>query len=69
MEQGPAWKGYLYLGGVILGTTLLVAWTNYQTYGHHYTGIWDGHFGQSFYILYFYDLSCSAIAEHSILGK
>ncbi|HEL9629436.1 TPA: hypothetical protein U0K61_000566 [Streptococcus suis] len=21
-----------------------MAWTNYQTYGHHYTGIWDGHF-------------------------
>ncbi|WP_105106994.1 DUF6773 family protein [Streptococcus suis] len=44
MERGPAWQGYFYLGGVIVGTTILMAWTNYQTYGHHYTGIWDGHF-------------------------
>ena len=44
MEHGSAWKGYLYLGGGIGGTTIVMAWTNYQTYGHHYTGIWDGHF-------------------------
>lgn len=44
MERGPAWQGYFYLGGVIVGTTILMAWNNYQTYGHHYTGIWDGHF-------------------------
>ncbi|WP_392344052.1 DUF6773 family protein, partial [Streptococcus suis] len=44
MERGPVWQGYFYLGGVIVGTTILMAWNNYQIYGHHYTGIWDWHF-------------------------
>ena len=44
MERGSGWGGCRCLGGGIGGTTIVMAWTNYQTYGHHYTGIWDGHF-------------------------
>ncbi|HFI0585922.1 TPA: DUF6773 family protein [Streptococcus suis] len=44
MEGGTTWQSYLYFGGVIVGTTILMAWTNYQAYGDHYTGIWDGYF-------------------------
>lgn len=44
MERGTSWQGYFYLGGVIVGTTILMAWTNYQTYGQHYSGVWDWHF-------------------------
>ncbi|MBL6538082.1 hypothetical protein JNG37_04935 [Streptococcus suis] len=44
MERGATWQAYLYLGGVIAGTTIVMAWTNYQTYGQHYSGIWDWHF-------------------------
>ncbi|HGA1492789.1 TPA: DUF6773 family protein, partial [Streptococcus suis] len=29
MERGTTWQGYLYLGGVIAGTTIVMAWTNY----------------------------------------
>lgn len=45
MERGTTWQAYLYIGVVIAGTTIVMAWTNYQTYGQHYTGIWDWHFG------------------------
>ncbi|HEM3651495.1 TPA: hypothetical protein U1C42_001829 [Streptococcus suis] len=44
MERGTSWQGYLYIGVVITGTTILMAWTNYQTYGQHYSGVWDWHF-------------------------
>ncbi|CYV32892.1 hypothetical protein ODU14_07480 [Streptococcus suis] len=44
MERGTTWQAYLYLGGVIAGKTIVMAWINYQTYGQHYSGIWDWHF-------------------------
>ncbi|MGQ7625996.1 DUF6773 family protein [Streptococcus suis] len=44
MERGTSWQGHLYIGVVITGTTILMAWTNYQTYGQHYSGVWNWHF-------------------------
>ncbi|BCP63196.1 TPA: DUF6773 family protein [Streptococcus suis] len=44
MERRTSWQGYLYIGAVIAGTTIVMAWTNYQTYGQHYSGVWDWHF-------------------------
>ena len=44
MERGTSWQVYLYIGVVIAGTTILMAWTNYQTYGQHDSGVWDWHF-------------------------
>lgn len=41
MERGTSWQVYLYIGVVIAGTTILMACTNYQTYGQHYSGVWD----------------------------
>ncbi|WP_312951668.1 DUF6773 family protein [Streptococcus parasuis] len=44
MERGTSWQGYLYIGVVIAGTTILMARTNYQTYGQHDSGVWDWYF-------------------------
>ena len=44
MERGTSWQGYLYIGVVITGTMILMAWNNYQTYGQHYSGVLDWHF-------------------------
>ncbi|HEP1784746.1 TPA: hypothetical protein VB872_000465 [Streptococcus suis] len=67
MERGPVWKGYLYLGGVIGGTTIVMAWNNYQTYGHHYTGIWDGHFW-AVVLIFFISMTCLVLLLLNIVS-
>ncbi|HEM3580721.1 TPA: DUF6773 family protein [Streptococcus suis] len=67
MERGPVWQGYLYLGGVIGGTTIVMAWTNYQAYGHHYTGIWDGHFW-AVVLIFFISMTCLVLLLLNIVS-
>lgn len=67
MERGPVWQGHLYLGGVIVGTTILMAWNNYQTYGHHYTGIWDGHFW-AVVLIFFISMTCLVLLLLNIVS-
>ncbi|MGU7924877.1 DUF6773 family protein [Streptococcus suis] len=67
MERGPAWQGYFYLGGVIVGTTILMAWNNYQIYGHHYTGIWDGHFWVVV-LIFFISMTCLVLLLLNIVS-
>ncbi|HEM6260930.1 DUF6773 family protein [Streptococcus suis] len=67
MERGSVWKGYLYLGGIIGGTTIVMAWTNYQTYGHHYTGIWDGHFWVVV-LIFFISMTCLVLLLLNIVS-
>ncbi|MFH0372358.1 DUF6773 family protein [Streptococcus sp. A22] len=67
MERGPVWQGYLYLGGVIVGTTILMAWNNYQTYGQHYTGIWDGHFW-AVVLIFFISMTCLVLLLLNIVS-
>lgn len=67
MERGPAWQGYFYLGGVIVGTTILMAWNNYQTYGQHYTGMWDGHFW-AVVLIFFISMTCLVLLLLNIVS-
>ncbi|HEM4424190.1 DUF6773 family protein [Streptococcus suis] len=67
MERGPAWQGYFYLGGVIVGTTILMAWNNYQTYGQHYTGMWDGHFW-GVVLVFFISMTCLVLLLLNIVS-
>ncbi|HEL1615425.1 TPA: hypothetical protein TY888_000292 [Streptococcus suis] len=67
MERGPAWQGYFYLGGVIVGTTILMAWNNYQIYGHHYTDIWDGHFWVVV-LIFFISMTCLVLLLLNIVS-
>ncbi|MHC3518448.1 DUF6773 family protein [Streptococcus suis] len=67
MERGPAWQGYFYLGGVIVGTTILMAWNNYQIYGHNYTGIWDGHFWVVV-LIFFISMTCLVLLLLNIVS-
>lgn len=67
MELGSAWQGYLYLGVGIIGTTLLMAVTNYQRYGQHYTGIWDSHFW-AVILLFFLSITCLVLLLLQIIS-
>ena len=67
MERGPVWQGYLYLGGIIVGTTILMAWNNYQTYGQHYTGIWDGYFW-GVVLVFFISMTCFVLLLLNIVS-
>lgn len=67
MERGTSWQGYLYIGVVIAGTTILMAWTNYQTYGYHYTGILDGHFW-AVVLIFFISMTCLVLLLLNIVS-
>lgn len=67
MEHGSAWKGCLYLGGIIGGTTIVMAWNNYQIYGQHYTGILDGHFW-AVVLIFFISMTCLVLLLLNIVS-